>query len=126
MKRTVALFALLFLLFAPFAFAGEAPPSYVEIADAETIAVDWSKGNTQAVTLHGNSTVTFSNGQKGGKYLLILKQDGTGSRTVTWPSSVHWPGVYGPTLTTTADKKDYISFFYDGVTYDLLAIAQGF
>ena len=119
------------LLPSPAAYASAAAHSYVELPDAPTIAVDWSKGDTQAVTLGGNRALTFSNGQKGGKYLLILKQDATGSRTVTWPSSVRWPG--GPpqtggqpasVLTTTAGKKDYITFFYDGVTYDVVGIVQ--
>lgn len=125
MKRPLTLALLYFLLPVSPAFPENASPSYVELADAPAIAVDWSKSDTQAVTIHGNRTFAFSNGRKGGKYLLIVKQDVTGSRTVTWPASVHWPGVYPPTLTTTGDKKDYISFFYNGVTYDLVAISQG-
>ncbi|HUA82826.1 MAG TPA: hypothetical protein VMB85_03135 [Bryobacteraceae bacterium] len=103
--------------------AGEAP-SYVELKDAPTIAVDWSKGTTQAVTLGGNRTLTFSNGQKGGKYTLILRQDATGSRTISWPSSVHWAGVLGPMLTTTAGKADYLGFIFNGVTYDMVWMSQ--
>lgn len=125
-KRILVLSAFLFLLpFQP-ASADSAAPSYVELADASTIAVDWSKGDTQSVTLGGNRTLAFSHGQKGGKYLLILKQDAHGSRTVTWPSSVRWPGVTGPTLTTTANKTDYVRFFYTGDHYDMLAISQGY
>jgi hypothetical protein len=125
MKRTLALSSLLFLLSVfPVCAAGTAP-SYVELADAPTIVIDWSKGVTQAVTLHGNRALIFSNGQKGGKYTLILRQDATGSRTVTWPSSVHWAGVLGPTLTTTAGKADYIVFINNGVTYDMVGISQG-
>jgi hypothetical protein len=131
MKRLLALSAFLFLLPIQPACADNAAPSYVELADGPTIAVDWSKGDTQSVTLGGNRTLTFSNGQKGGKYLLILTQDATGSRTVTWPSWVRFPGGAPQTggqpasiLTTTADKKDYISFFYDGLSYDAIAFAQ--
>jgi hypothetical protein len=124
-KRVLALTALLFLLSFPLAHAGDAAHSYVELTDAPTITVDWSKGSTQTVTLKGNRTLTFLNGQKGGKYILILKEDATGSRTVTWPSFVHWPGTYGPTLTTTAGKADYIVFIDNGVSYDMVAISQG-
>jgi hypothetical protein len=124
MKHPSALAALFLFLFLPPALAYSAATSYVELADAPSITVDWSKGNAQAVTLHGNRIFTFTNGQKGGKYLLIVKQDATGSRTVTWPSAVNCPGVTPPILTTTANKKDYISFFYDGVTYDLVAMTQ--
>jgi hypothetical protein len=131
MKRIPALCFFLSLLLTPAAFATASVASYVEVPDASTIAVDWSKGSTQAVTLHGNHALTFSNGQKGGKYLLILRQDATGSRTVAWPSSVRWPGGPPQTggqpaniLTTFAGKKDYFTFFYDGVTYDAVGFTQ--
>jgi hypothetical protein len=126
MKRTLALSALFFLLSVPSTYAGDAAPSYVELADAPTITVDWSKGNTQAVTLHGNRTFTFSNGQKGGHYMLILSQDATGSRLVKWPSSVRWPGATAPTFTTTAGKTDFLSIFHDSVNYYALALAQNY
>jgi hypothetical protein len=94
---------------------------------ASTITVNWQNGNVQSVTLTGNPTITFSNGQDGGRYILIVKQDGTGSRTVTW-SNANWPGGTAPTLTTTASKWDYITFIYNGVssTYDGVAISQNF
>jgi len=132
-RPSCAIAALLFLLSVSPAFADASAPSYVELADTPTIAVDWSKGDNQTVTLHGNRAFTFANGQKGGKYTLIIKQDDTGSRTVTWPSSVRWPG--GPPqkrgqqvgiLTTTANKTDYITFFHNGVNYDVLALAQNY
>jgi len=124
MKRLLASSAFLFILiFQPACMA--AAPSIVDLADAPTIVVDWSKGDTQSVTLGGNRALTFLNGQKGGKYLLNLKQDANGSRTVTWPSSVRWPGTNGPTLTTTANKADYFYFIYNGVSYDMLAISPG-
>lgn len=125
MKRFLALAALLFLLPFDAATAASEEPSYVDLEDAPSITVDWSKGTTQAVTLHGNRAFVFTNGQKGGKYTLIIRQDDTGSRIPSWPAAVHWPGVYAPTLTTTANKKDYINFFFDGVTYDLVALSQG-
>jgi hypothetical protein len=128
MKHFLVLPVLLLLLFASLARADDAAPSYVELADAPTITVDWSKGATQAVNLHGNRTFVFQNGVKGRDYRLIIKQDAVGSRTVTWPASVHWTGSEqinpAATLTTTANKKDYLSFFYDGAVYDALSISQ--
>lgn len=126
MKRTLAATLFLFLLSVSPAIADAPAPSYVELADAPTITVDWSKGNTQAVTLNGSRALVFVNGQKGGRYMLIVKQDATGSRTVKWPASVHCPGNTPPTLTTTANRKDFISFFDDGTAYDLLAISQNY
>ncbi len=84
------------------------------------VTIDWNAGNTQHCVLTGNVTFTFSNGQSGGSYKLVLKQGGTGSYTVTWPASVRWGSGVAPTLTTTVGKTDYAGFFYNGVdsTYD--------
>ncbi|MFA7201573.1 MAG: hypothetical protein WC099_01060 [Candidatus Paceibacterota bacterium] len=84
------------------------------------VTIDWNAGNTQHCVLTGNVTFTFSNGQSGGNYKLVLKQGGTGSYTITWPGTVRWGGAVSPTLTTTVGKSDYVGFFYNGVdsTYD--------
>ena len=86
------------------------------LTDGATIAVNWNNGNVQAVTLGGNRTFTFSNPISGGRYLIVLKQDGTGSRTVTWPT-IKWQGGTAPTLTTTAGKVDLITLIWDGTDY---------
>ncbi len=96
------------------------------LTDTATIAVDWNNGNVQSVVLGGNRTITFSNGKDGGKYILLLKQDGTGNRTITWPgtSTVRWSaGGTGTTLTGTASKTDYFGFIYNGIdnVYDAVA-----
>lgn len=128
MQRLSVLIALFLFLLLPPALAGSAAPSYAELADAPTITIDWSKGSMQAVTLHGNRTLIFENAQKGGRYTLIIKQDATGSRIPIWPAQVHWPGEtqLPPTLTSTASKKDYLTFIYDGASYDVVGLAQNF
>lgn len=79
--------------------------------------IDWALSNKQKSTLTGNCTFTFT--APAGPCSLILKlvQDATGSRTVTWPATVHWSGGTAPTLTTTASNVDIITFYYDGTTY---------
>ena len=69
----------------------------------------------------GNCTFTFTapTGDTGNVWRLRLKlvQDGTGSRTVTWPT-IKWAGGAAPTLTTTATTgTDIITFEYDGTSY---------
>ncbi len=87
------------------------------------ITIDWNNGNIQSVILTGNTTLTFTNGQDGGEYTLIIKQDDTGNRTVTWPADVRWSNGTTVTLTTTANKTDYIGFIYTGIDskYDVIA-----
>ena len=100
----------------------------VELADAPTIAVDWNNGRVQYVTLGGSRTFTFSNGQDSGRYVLVITQDTTGSRSVTWPASVRWPGIRPPALTTTANKTDYVTFIFNrrSHTYDGVGISQNY
>jgi hypothetical protein len=86
----------------------------ITLTDAATIALDWAGGNVQYVVLGGNRTFTFTNPMDGGRYIIILKQDGTGSRTVTWPAAVLWQNAAAPTLSTGANKVDVITFVYDG------------
>ncbi|MFH0839047.1 MAG: hypothetical protein V1893_02555 [Candidatus Omnitrophota bacterium] len=94
------------------------------LTDGEPIAVDWDNGNVQSVTIGGNRTFTFSNGQDGGKYLLIIKQGGAGSWEPVWPASVRWPGASTPALTDTAGRTDYIGFIYNGVDSKYDGVAQ--
>ena len=81
------------------------------ITDGATVTVDADDESTQKVTLGGNRTIAFDNFVTGQRVCLRLTQDGTGSRTVTWPSSgvtINWSGGSAPTLTTTASKADWI------------------
>jgi hypothetical protein len=79
--------------------------------------VDWSTGNTQSYTLTGNCTFTFANPTAGLHLTLILTQDGTGSRTATWPATVKWSNAVAPVLSTVAGKVDLIGFIWDNTSY---------
>lgn len=79
--------------------------------------IDWKLGNKQKSTLTGNCTFTFTAPSGPCSLVLKLAQDATGSRTVTWPATVHWSGGVAPTLTTTASRIDIITFYWDGTTY---------
>lgn len=70
------------------------------------------------VTLTGNTTLNVPTNMKaGGSYTLIIKQDGTGSRTLAYNSTGsvwYWSGGVTPILTTTANAIDIITFISDG------------
>ncbi len=94
-----------------------------------TVAIDWNAGNTQHCILGSTPvTFTFSGGQTGGNYKLILKQDGVGSRTVSWPATIRWGSGSAPYLTPVPAKTDYVGFIYNGVdgTYDSVAFNANF
>jgi hypothetical protein len=75
-----------------------------------TITLDLANGSVQIITLGGNITYTFPTPVAGKSLTLIQKQDGTGSRTVTWPASVKWPAGTAPTITATASRADKFVF----------------
>ena len=72
--------------------------------------IDLANGTVQVLTLTGNCTYTFPTPVAGKSFILVQKQDATGSRTVTWPASVDWPSATAPTLTATASKADKFVF----------------
>lgn len=75
-----------------------------------TVAIDFDvRGNYIKGTLTGNVTFTVSNMRPGTTYVLTLIQDGTGGRTITWPSGIRWPGGTTPTFTTTANRVSVVS-----------------
>lgn len=94
------------------------------------INLNAANGNVQKVTLTANTTVTLTSPASGVmcSLTLLVFQDATGSRTITWPASVKWGNAGAPTLTLTASKMDMISLFtVDGGTnwYGALG-AKGF
>lgn len=75
--------------------------NYVETpysANSSTaITLDLANGTVQIITLTGTCTITMPTATSGKSFILLLKQDATGSRTVTW-TTVKWPGGTAPTI----------------------------
>lgn len=88
---------------------------------ASTQDLDLNDGNLHKVQMPaGNITLTVSNEQVGQIFTVEIIQDGTGSRTVAWFSTITWQDSdTTPTLTTTANAKDTFVFRVTGTdTYD--------
>lgn len=97
-----------------------APPVHAvgNSGTALTLDVSTAAGWVKTVTLTGNCTFTFTGASAGrvATLELVLVQDATGGRAVTWPASVKWSGG-APTLTTTAAAVNRLVFTsYDGGT----------
>lgn len=91
-----------------------------EVATANTstaYTIDLAGGSVQILTLTGNCTFTFPTETAGRSFILVLKQDATGSRTATWPAAVKWPAGTAPTITSTASKADKYIFTADGTNW---------
>ena len=103
--------------------------NYVETpysANSSTaITLDLTNGTVQIITLTGNATITMPTATSGKSFIMYLKQDATGSRTVTW-STVKWAGGTAPTITSTASRLDLLSFFADGTNWYGAVISQNY
>lgn len=101
------------------------PPSPIERVNVvsasgstETLP-DVDVATMHRITLTANCALTFPAAGAGKSFSLELVQDGTGSRTVTWPGSVLWPGGITPTLTADSDAVDMFRFrCFDGTHWD--------
>jgi hypothetical protein len=90
----------------------------VALTDGATIAVDLSLGNNFSVTLAGNRTLGDpSNVTAGQSGVIVVTQDGTGSRTLAYAGTKYkFAGGTAPTLTTTAAAVDVLAYYCESAT----------
>lgn len=89
--------------------------SETALTDGATVTWDASTQDVAKVTLAGNRTFAApSNGTTGQFISLLVIQDGTGSRTITWNAVYEFASDTAPTLTTTANLGDVFVFRYNG------------
>jgi len=88
------------------------------LTDGATISWDAQAEPVAKVTLAGNRTLeAASNGVAGQFVSLLVIQDGTGTRTLTWNAAYEFASDTAPTLTTTADLGDLFVFRYNGTKW---------
>jgi hypothetical protein len=87
----------------------------VALVDGATIDWDMADEAVAKVTLGGNRTLNApTNGSTGQFASLLVIQDGTGSRTLTFNAVYEFKDDSAPTLTTTGGKGDLFTFRYNG------------
>jgi hypothetical protein len=117
---------------------GTNPQAYHASTVTTTLSIDVRNYSVLDATLTGNSTATFFGGQTtsyGQRITVLLRQDSTGGRTVSWPANAKFSTGSAPTLSTTASAVDTISFVWDGTNWrengrsiqdvTALSVAQG-
>jgi len=103
--------------------------NYTETAfsanSSTAITLALTNGTVQIITLTGSATITMPTAAVGKSFILLLRQDATGSRTVTW-ATVNWAGGTAPTITSAASKQDIYSFFSDGTSWYGVTVGQNY
>ena len=102
--------------YARFTAAAVAPEA--TLSDASTVTWNALTQSVAKVVLGGNRTIGLASGGVAGAFISILViQDGTGSRTVTWNAAYEFAADTAPTLTTTANLGDLFVFRYNGAKW---------
>jgi len=87
------------------------------LTDGATITPNFNNANNFSVTLGGNRTLAnptnLTAGQSG---VIVITQDGTGSRTLAYGSNFKFPGGTAPTLTTTANAVDVLAYYVESAS----------
>jgi len=85
------------------------------LTDGSTVSWNALTQPVAKVTIGGNRTMGAPSGGVTGQFIaLLVIQDGTGSRTLTWNAVYEFKDDTAPTLTTTASKGDNFTFRYNG------------
>ncbi len=89
--------------------------SETTLTDGSTITWNAETQDVAKVTLGGNRTLGAASSATTGQFIsLLVIQDGTGSRTLTWNAAYEFASDTAPTLTTTANLGDLFVFRYNG------------
>jgi hypothetical protein len=100
--------------------------SFAVQSGTDAVSINWTLGNKYHLLMENNSTVTFAtNPTNPCNLILKVAQGDGGSNTITWAvtsGTIYWAdgGILNtgdPTLTTTDDKTDILSFYFDGTNY---------
>ena len=87
------------------------------LTDGATITPNFANSNNFSVTLGGNRTLAnptnITAGQSG---IIVITQDSTGSRTLSYGSYWKFAGGTAPTLTTTANAVDVLAYYANTTT----------
>lgn len=100
-------------------FTGNAQTTPVVVTfSATAMTVDCTESNVFTTTLTASVTVapTLSDPQDGQTINWFLTQDGTGGRTITWPTSFKWPSGANKILSTGANAVDLLTATYRSTT----------
>lgn len=90
-------------------FAGYGEAVNTNNAATGTVTLNVGTQNVHNLTLTGNTTIALTappNATDSWSITIIAKQDATGGRTITWPSSMKWPGGSAPVMTSAANSVD--------------------
>lgn len=90
---------------------------WITVVEAPTTVINAALGNHQRLTLTGNRTMDVpTNPVDGMPMLLLVVQDASGGRLLTWNSAFQFENGVAPTLATSPNAKDLFLLVHDAAT----------
>ena len=89
----------------------------VALTDAATVTWNFSAGNVGYFTIGGNRVLAITNMIANTAGVLYVTQDGTGGRTLNFPSGSLFINGWDGVIDGTANAVIAVAFFYDGTNY---------
>lgn len=87
---------------------------YTNVTEAPTTIVNCNDSNCQVLTLTGNRTMGVPTNPRDGETIdLLVVQDATGNRTLTWNAIFLFEGGVAPVLATAPAAADRFSMIYN-------------
>lgn len=87
------------------------------LTDGSTITADFAVANNFSLTIGGNRTLANPSNLTAGQHgVIVITQDGTGSRTLAYGSYWKFSTGTAPTLTTTASAVDVLVYYVESST----------
>ena len=87
------------------------------------VTLNFTNGALVTATLTGNVTFSITDPPGPARMSVILKQDGTGNRTITLPTGVYTVNGSQPNLSNQASEANVLTFVFDGT--DHFALVSG-
>jgi len=91
------------------------PISQTVNATTANTNINFNLGNVVILNLQTATTALTLSNLRVGTYIIIVKQDGTGGRLMTYGTTMNFAGGVSPVLTVTANASDIFTIVYDGV-----------
>lgn len=82
-----------------------------------SVTIDLSAGLSVSATVGGATSLAFTGVPTGGTSVVVLWLTNGGAYTVTWPSTIKWPGDTAPTLTESGADLVVLTTSDGGTTW---------
>ena len=98
----------------PFQIGIAPSPGTITVASAGPLDLSANGGYASVLAILNANATSVVLPSQGGRLDLLVQQGTGGSRTITWPAPIIWPGGTEPVLSTSVGAVDWITLIQAG------------